>query len=175
MDGAMMDGTTTAVLHEIDPGDPRALRGAFGAWPTGVAIVTARGPEGPVGITANSFASVSLDPPLLLWSPARSSARFPVFAAAEDFAVHVLAESQLALAEAFTRDGRAFAGLDLSEGPGGVPLIGGVLARFCCRTVARHEAGDHLIIVGRIGTAARAPGGAPLVFSAGRYGGLAPG
>jgi flavin reductase (DIM6/NTAB) family NADH-FMN oxidoreductase RutF len=160
-------------MHEIDPADARALRHAFGAFATGVTIVTAMGRDGPVGITANSFASVSLDPPLVLWSPAKASSRFPVFSTAERFAIHVLRRDQKAAGDGFAHARAAFAGLDWRRGPGGVPLIEGCLARFLCETAARHDAGDHMIIVGRVVAAATGPG-EPLVFSRGRYGGFGP-
>lgn len=157
----------------FDPvSDSLAFRRALGAFATGVTVVTARGPDGPVGITANSFASVSLDPPLVLWSPAKASRRFGVFAGAEHFAIHVLAETDRPICEGFVRAIDAFDRLDWSEGDHGVPLIHGTAARFECRRAASHDAGDHLIIVGRV---LRASTGVrdPLIFHAGRYGGFA--
>lgn len=156
------------------PDTARALRDAMGRFATGVTVVTAVGPEGPVGITANSFASVSLDPALVLWSPAKASSRYPVFAAARHFAIHILGDDQRDLAAHFTRHGREFDGIEVSEGPGGVPLLDRCLARFACRRVAAHDAGDHQIIVGEVLEAALRDG-APLVFSQGFYGEFAGG
>lgn len=153
--------------------DARAFRSALGAFATGVTVVTARGEGGPVGITANSFASLSLDPPLVLWCPARSSRRFAAFAAAETFAVHVLAQDQQDVCDAFTGGGEGFAALPFAEGPDGVPLIDGCLARLLCRRHALLDGGDHAIVVGRVREAAWGLG-APLVFQAGRYGAFAP-
>lgn len=170
-----MDGTRTAAgrneMERFTPGadTARAFRDALGRFATGVTVVTAQTAEGPVGITANSFASVSLDPPLVLWSPARASSRFPVFAAAEHFAIHVLGQEHRDLAAHFVRHGRDFAGIAVRPGPGGAPLIEDCLARFACRAVARHDAGDHLIVVGEVLEAAARPG-EPLVFSQGAYG-----
>ena len=169
--GQMMDGTAQMATAEFDPAEhPRLFRAALGSFATGVTVVTAAGPDGPVGITANSFASVSLDPPLVLWSPARASRRFADFAAAGHFAIHVLAADQRPLAEAFTRSGHVH---DWLPGPHGVPLIAGALAQFLCRTEAQHDGGDHLIIIGRVLAASRRDGAA-LVFQGGHWGGFTP-
>src|SRR6188768_1262870 len=128
----------------------RELRDALGRFATGVTVVTTEGPHGPLGITANSFASVSLDPPLVLWSPARKSRRFPAFEAASHFAVHVLSGRQRALAERFAGPEQGFAGLDVTHGIGRVPLIAGCAARFECRHAAGYDGGDHLIVVGEV-------------------------
>lgn len=157
----------------FDPaGDPLAFRAALSRYPTGVTVVTCRGPDGPVGITANSFASVSLDPPLILWSPARSSRRAAVFLAAERFAVHVMGAEQRSVADGFTREADAFEGLDW-RAEGGTPLIAGCLARLVCATHAVHEAGDHHLVLGRV-VRAEERDGAALVFAGGRYGALGP-
>lgn len=128
----------------------KELREALGRFATGVTVVTTQGPHGPLGITANSFASVSLDPPLVLWSPARKSRRFPAFEAASHFAVHVLSSAQRSLAELFAGADHGFAGLDVSRGIGGVPLLEGCAARFECRHAAGYDGGDHLIVVGEV-------------------------
>jgi flavin reductase (DIM6/NTAB) family NADH-FMN oxidoreductase RutF len=151
------------------PDTERDFRHALGQFATGVTVVTCASAEGPVGITANSFASVSLDPPLVLWSPARSSRRFPHFEAAGHFAIHILGAEQRDVCRAFVRDGAAFDAVDWTEGAQGVPLIDGCLARFECRREAVYEGGDHLIVVGRVERAAYRAG-TPLVFSAGCFG-----
>ncbi|WP_051520896.1 flavin reductase family protein [Rubellimicrobium mesophilum] len=154
--------------------DPRAFRTALGSFATGVTVVTARDARGePVGLTANSFASVSLDPPLVLWSPARASRRFEAFVEAEDFAIHVLARDQQAVCDAFVRAQGGFAAVAWSEGPRGLPLLEGCVARFLCRREAAIDGGDHAILLGRVWSAARSDG-APLVFQGGRYGGFVP-
>jgi flavin reductase (DIM6/NTAB) family NADH-FMN oxidoreductase RutF len=158
----MSDGAGAEPGFIPTPETARAFRDALGTFATGVTVITADGPEGPVGITANSFSSLSLDPPLVLWSPARSSRRFGVFAGAERFAIHVLAAGQTDIAQHFTRTG------DLPEGG-----LGPVLARFDCARHAVHDGGDHAIVVGRVLRVWHAPG-APLVFHAGRFGGFAP-
>lgn len=168
--------TGSATGETFDPahGDTRRFRDALGAFATGVCVVTAAGTDRPVGITANSFASLSLEPPLVLWSPARASRRFAAFLAARDYAIHVLAEDQFALARHFAVNGYDFALDGVTVSADGVPLLPGCLARFECRQEAVHEGGDHALIVGRVLRAA-SRAGKPLVFSAGRYGGLAPG
>ncbi len=151
------------------PETERDFREALGRFATGVTVVTCQTAAGPLGITANSFASVSLDPPLVLWSPARASKRFAAFEAAERFAIHVLGEDQLPLCRQFATKGTDFGGLDWHEGPEAVPLIHGCLARFECTRHAVHDGGDHAIIVGRV-TAAEIGQGKPLLFAKGTYG-----
>lgn len=128
----------------------RDLRDALGRFVTGVTVVTTRAETGPLGMTVNSFASVSLDPPLVLWSPARKSSRFPAFEAAPYFAIHVLSENQRVLAEHFARSAEPFPDLAYEEGIDGTPLFEGSLARFECRHAAGHDGGDHLIVVGEV-------------------------
>jgi 3-hydroxy-9,10-secoandrosta-1,3,5(10)-triene-9,17-dione monooxygenase reductase component len=130
----------------------RRFRSALGAFATGVTIVTTRDGEGrDVGLTANSFNSVSLDPPMVLWSLARSARSLPAFLAASHFAVHVLAADQEELSMRFAARGlEKFAGLNLERGAQSIPLLRGCAARFQCRTAFRHEAGDHMIFVGEV-------------------------
>ncbi len=133
-----------------DPADTRSLRDAFGQFATGVTIVTCASDEGPVGITANSFSSLSLDPALVMWAVDRHSRRFGFFEAAERFAIHVLSEDQLDLCNACAKDAFALREIAHEVGAGGVPLLDGALARFECTLHAMHEAGDHMIIVGQV-------------------------
>ena len=167
----MADGGDFPRMETFTPGadTARLFRDALGQFATGVTVVTCNCPQGPVGITANSFASVSLDPPLVLWSPARASKRFPHFEAADYYAIHVLEAAQLSLCEAFSRNGTGFEGISWQKSEDGVPLIDNCLARFECQLEATHDGGDHLIVVGRVLRAAFGAG-APLVFSAGSYG-----
>jgi len=163
------DGGPGAALPHFDA---TTLRGAFGRFATGLTVVTAASEDGPVGITANSFSSVSLDPPLVLWSIARSSRRFDAFAGARFQAIHILGAGQIDLSRRFFRDGRDFAGLDTAPGLGGVPLIRGALALLECEIVSRMDCGDHLVLIGHV-RAMETSDGEPLVFAAGRYGTLA--
>lgn len=155
--------------------EARALREALGRFATGVTVVTTLGEQGPLGMTANSFSSVSLEPPLVLWSPARSSSRHATFVDAQHWSVHVLGSEQLETCLRFTRGGQQFAGLDHALNPEGVPVIPGVAARFDCATHAVHEAGDHSLMIGRVlRVTVAGPGDHPLVFAAGRFGQFVP-
>ena len=151
------------------PDTARAFREALGHFPTGITVVTTLGPDGPVGFTANSFASVSLDPPLVLWSPAKASSRFALFSEAEHYAIHILGDADAGLASRFARGGTGFGGLVHADNDEGVPVIPGTLARFDCVRTAAYDGGDHLIVLGRVLRCAQRAG-APLVFSRGTYG-----
>lgn len=164
-------------LHErldVDPADQRALRDAFGRFATGVTIVTAEAADGPVAITANSFSSVSLEPPLVLWSIARTSRRFGYFADAEHYAIHVLSRQQADLCRSVARDVHALRDFPLERSDRAVPLIEGSLARFECCKVAGYTAGDHVIVLGRV-LRTDIGGGEPLTFFGGRFGQIAGG
>lgn len=156
--------------HTAPALDPKAFRAALGSFATGVTVITARAADGtPVGLTANSFNSVSLDPPMVLWSLAKKSLSLAVFSQCSHWAVHVLAADQEDLSGRFARSGTdKFSGLAVSDGIGGVPLLAGCAARFQCQSTFQHEGGDHLIFVGEV-TAFDRTDRAPLVFHAGRY------
>lgn len=172
---------TTQTATQTDPTktgssfDGRALRDAFGSFATGVTIVTTAGPGGvDIGLTANSFSSVSLDPPMVLWSLARTSLNMDAFRNSGHFAVHILSADQEALSSRFASKGiDRFEGLALDRGPDGVPLLPDCMARFTCKLAYQYEGGDHVIFVGEIvdfGHSARKP----LVFHGGKYGMLLP-
>lgn len=146
------------------------LRRALAQFATGVTVVTTRAADGaPVGMTANSFASVSLEPPLALWSLARSASSFDAFRAAQRFRVHVLAADQLEIAQRFaTRGADKFAIGQWTHVPGTPPQLAGCVAWFECATRSQHDEGDHVIFVGRIESMG-APGGTPLIFHDSRY------
>jgi 3-hydroxy-9,10-secoandrosta-1,3,5(10)-triene-9,17-dione monooxygenase reductase component len=150
--------------------DAKQFRQALGAFTTGVTIVTTLdGAGGNVGVTANSFNSVSLDPPMVLWSIGRSSTNIESFVAARHFAVHVLAADQDALASHFARRGvDRFAGLELERGADGIPLLQGCAARFQCRCAFQYEGGDHVILVGEVLKFDHYER-EPLVFKGGRF------
>ncbi|WP_321390280.1 flavin reductase family protein [Emcibacter sp.] len=146
------------------------FRRALGAFTTGVTVITARSADGePVGVTANSFSSVSLEPPLVLWSLAKTAFSLPVYTDAEYFTIHILAENQQALSNRFASRGEdKFADLDVDDGLGKTPLLDGCCARMQCKTVYQYEGGDHIIFVGEVLDLAcnDVP---PLVFQAGKY------
>ncbi|MCE5974760.1 flavin reductase family protein [Sinirhodobacter sp. WL0062] len=171
IEAAMTRAEKSGLGHVPDPAQPRQLRDALGCFATGVTVITAceAGSTTPVGITVNSFASVSLDPALVLWSAARSSLRHQHFSAAPAFAIHVLRADQAPLADRFTRRGHGFEGLDFLRNEHDVPLLDGALARFECVTEATHEGGDHTIIIGRV-VRFQAGQGEPLTFFRGGYG-----
>jgi flavin reductase (DIM6/NTAB) family NADH-FMN oxidoreductase RutF len=150
--------------------DPRALRNAFGAFATGVTVVTTRQPDGtPRGFTANSFTSVSLDPPLLLVCLAKTAHSADTFASAPHFAVNILAEDQKAVSGLFaSRTPDKFAQCAWTPGPADMPLIDGALAQFTCTSHQLVDAGDHLILIGRVDHFATAEG-QPLGYFRGNY------
>lgn len=163
-----MDGRMP-FMNAFDPiDDSRAYRDALGSFATGVTVITTGSDDGPVGITANSFASVSLDPPLVLWMPAKSSKRFKYFEGAEHFAIHVLDATQRDICMGFTHDKGAFGDLDWAADENGVPNIRGCLARFECNLFASHDAGDHAILIGHVNRAAFRDG-TPLLFQGGKF------
>jgi flavin reductase (DIM6/NTAB) family NADH-FMN oxidoreductase RutF len=147
------------------------FRAALGMFATGVTIVTARGADGaPVGLTANSFNSVSLEPPLVLWSLARSAGSMPAFERGSHYAINILAAEQHALAERFASKAiDRFADLVFREGAGGAPLLDGAAAVFECFNRSRYEEGDHVIFVGEVERCSSRPGAQPLIFHGGRY------
>ncbi|RME16703.1 MAG: flavin reductase [Alphaproteobacteria bacterium] len=152
----------------------RALRDAFGRFATGVTVVTTSTHRGPIGITANSFTSVSLDPPLLLWCPAKASARHDAFVGSPRFALHVIDKAQDHIAEAFARSAEAFDCCSYALSEHGVPLIEGCPARFECSVRDRIDAGDHTVIIAHVDRVTTEPGRVPHLFLNGRYGSFTP-
>jgi flavin reductase (DIM6/NTAB) family NADH-FMN oxidoreductase RutF len=156
--------------------DARDFRHALGSFPTGVCLITTLGPDGTrVGLTANSFSSVSLDPPMVLWSLARTANCAPVFRDAEYFAINVLAAQDAALSTHFAKPGTekfaAFADR-FAEGVGGVPVLRAAVATFECHSRHRYYGGDHIVLIGVVERYAHSER-TPLVFSRGRYANLA--
>lgn len=163
---------TTRQLAPAEQLESESFRRALGSFTTGVTVVTTydQTNDVDVGLTANSFNSVSLDPPLVLWSLARSSRSLDAFVNAEYFAVHVLAVDQEELSGRFARRGEdKFNDLELERGPGNIPLLNRFAARFICRTAFQYEGGDHEIFVGEV-VAFDHTDAAPLVFHGGQYG-----
>jgi flavin reductase (DIM6/NTAB) family NADH-FMN oxidoreductase RutF len=150
--------------------DIKAFRRALGSFPTGVAIITASGRDGLVGVTANSFASVSLSPPLVLWSLSHTSRSYETFIQSDSFAINILADNQIAISQQFASSSEdKFSSICWNKGATGSPLIDGALAYFDCRCEAQYDGGDHTIMVGHVADFARSEG-SPLIFSQGRYG-----
>lgn len=150
--------------------DPKDFRRALGAFGTGVTVVTTRSPEGEnFGVTANSFNSVSLSPPMVLWSLAKNARSLAAFQSAPTWNVHILSNAQEALSNRFARSGEdKFAGLELDSAPEQVPLLPHCTARFQCKTAFQYEGGDHIIFVGEV-TAYDTNPYPPLLYVAGGY------
>lgn len=157
-------------MSNVQALDGRAFREALGAFTTGVTVVTTRGEQGDVGLTANSFNSVSLDPPMVLWSLGKNASSLPAFKTARHFAVHILSENQQELSNRFaTRGIDKFADIEVMRGPDEVPLLNDCAARFVCRTEYQYEGGDHIIFVGEVLDFAHWER-SPLLFHGGKYG-----
>jgi 3-hydroxy-9,10-secoandrosta-1,3,5(10)-triene-9,17-dione monooxygenase reductase component len=149
---------------------PRSFRDALGRFATGVAFVTAAPDDQPAGLIVNSLTSVSLEPPLIAFSPSRSSLTWKRMRRDGRFAVNVLGREHERFARRAAPAGAdRFAGLDWEPGRGGAPLVAGALAWLQCEIVAEHPAGDHWIVVGRVDDVRIAPVDEPLVFFAGTF------
>jgi flavin reductase (DIM6/NTAB) family NADH-FMN oxidoreductase RutF len=150
--------------------DRRDLRRALGQFATGVTVVTAGASDGrKIGVTVNSFSSVSLNPPLILWSLARQAPSFADFTTCTHFAVNVLEAKQHHLSRQFSTPlPDKFAGVDFAEGKAGVPIVQGAIAQFVCRKVKQYDGGDHVILLGEV-EEYKYSEGEPLVFHSGRY------
>lgn len=150
--------------------DPQAFRAALGTFTTGVTIITTQAEDGsPVGITANSFNSVSLNPPLVLWSLSKKARSLPVFSGGKHWNVHVLSSEQESLSGRFATQGEdKFAEIPFDNGVSEAPLLQDCTARFQCRTAFQYEGGDHVIFVGEV-LAFDHSERAPLAFQSGQY------
>lgn len=159
----------------LPPLDPRDLRKALGRFPTGVVVIATRDEHGrAVGLTCNSFTSVSLSPPLVLWCLALYSPNLPAFLQAAYFSVNFVSADQMALSQQFSSPvAERFEGIAHTDGEGGIPLITGCAAHLECRTETRHYIGDHVIFIGHVLRCAHSDRKA-LVFSEGQYGGFQP-
>ncbi len=151
--------------------DPIEFRNALGSFTTGVTIVTTNNKAfGDVGLTANSFNSVSLDPPMVLWSLAKSAGSLQAFQETDHFAVHILSADQQELSNRFAKRGvDKFAGVSVVRGPSQIPLIQDCAARFVCETAYQYDGGDHIIFVGKVENFEHYEK-LPLLFHAGQYG-----
>lgn len=155
--------------------DLRTFRDTLGLFVTGVTVITTRDQTGrPVGITANSFNSVSLDPPLILWSVGLNALSLAAFSKAQAFAVHILRDDQAGLSQRFAKSGQdKFSGLAIETGLHDVPLLPDCAARMECLPYAQHPAGDHILFIAEVERLASDPDAMPLVYHGGRYAELA--
>jgi flavin reductase (DIM6/NTAB) family NADH-FMN oxidoreductase RutF len=158
------------LASDASPIDPRDFRNALGTYATGVTIITAAGADGkPYGLTCNSFTSVSLNPPLVLWSLGMFSQALNAFQNASHFTVNVLGASQQALSTKFAKSGEdKFAGVEWIPGLGKAPVIAGCVANFQCRAANRYYGGDHVIFLGAVEAYAYNRQ-EPLLFARGDY------
>ncbi|MGW7571976.1 flavin reductase family protein [Streptomyces tendae] len=161
-------------LPAPDPVREADHRDVLGRFASGVVVVTAAGPDGPLGLTCQSFVSLSLEPPLVSFAPARTSRTWPLIRASGVFCVNVLAEDQEEVSSAFARSGGdKFRGIQWDPGHDGAPLLTGACAWISCALIHEYDGGDHTLAVGRV-TALRAqPSREPLIFHRGRYRSLA--
>jgi 4-hydroxyphenylacetate 3-hydroxylase, reductase component len=156
--------------------EARALRNSLGVFATGVCVVTAMDGDGrPMGLTVNSFSSVSLNPPLILWSLDKGSDTMPVFETATAFAVNVLGDGAQDLSQRLSRKGHhALHDAEWRAGATGAPVLTDAIAHFDCALWARHDGGDHVILIGEVKAHGHADGVHPLLYFRGRYRELAP-
>lgn len=157
-----------SVAFQPDAQNTRLLRDAFAQFATGVTVVTAASPDGPVGITVNSFSSLSLDPALVLWAIGKNTRRYRYFGPAQHYAIHVLGAHQKDLCDGFAKSAHALGEAPHAVNAEGVPVLDGCIARFECVRVAAHDGGDHSILVGQV-LRAEVRGGDALTFFAGAF------
>lgn len=159
--------------HTARPPDfsPQEFRASLGMFATGVTVVTARTEAGVlVGLTANSFNSVSLNPPLVLWSLSRTAGSMAAFSNGRHYAINVLAADQQALAERFAARGiDRWSGVRFTEGAGGAPLLEGAAAVFECFNRSQYVEGDHIIFVGEVERCRHRANASPLLYHGGRF------
>lgn len=156
------------------PVSPAVMREVLGHFVSGIVVVTATTPNGPIGFTCQSFASLSLDPPLVSFAPARTSSTWPQIREADTFCVNVLAADHQELSAGFARSADSgvdkFAGVPWRPSPSGAPVLDGVSAWIDCRLWNEYDGGDHTIAVGRVLDLGASPERLPLLFYRGRYG-----
>ncbi|WP_037855264.1 flavin reductase family protein [Streptomyces sp. NRRL S-340] len=172
----MSDSTrhTAPGVRTAHPAGSRPHRETLGHFATGVVVVTARTPSGPVGFTCQSFTSLSLDPPLVSFAVARTSRTWPLIRDTAAFCVNVLGEEQEGVSAAFARpDGDRFRQVPWTPGHRGAPSLDGACAWIGCDLLDEYEGGDHTIVVGRVASLGADPAREPLVFHRGRYRALA--
>jgi len=147
------------------------MREVLGHFVTGIVVITAAGPDGPLGFTCQSFASLSLDPPLVSFAPARTSSTWPRIRDVGAFCVNVLAADHQDVSAGFARSGvDKFVGVHWRPAPSGAPVLDGVSAWVDCTLWDEHDGGDHTIAVGRVHDLGADPGRQPLLYYRGSYG-----
>lgn len=149
----------------------KEFRSALGAYATGITVITTSSEQGhPVGLTANSFTSVSLDPPLVLWCLDNNTDSYNDFVKSDHFSVHVLHKEQQSVSQVFaTKNGKKFDDVNWKKGEEGTPVLEEFLECFHCKTEQIYEGGDHVIILGRVVRLERRDENAPLLYHQGKY------
>lgn len=167
----MTEPATPAIQARTPSFSTPDFRSALGMFATGVTIVTARSAQGVlVGLTANSFNSVSLEPPLVLWSLSHASSSMAAFSQGTHYAIHVLAADQKELAMQFSKRGTdRWAGVEFTEGVSGAPVIAGAAATFECFSRSRYVEGDHTIFIGEVEACSHRADVRPLLYHGGRF------
>jgi 3-hydroxy-9,10-secoandrosta-1,3,5(10)-triene-9,17-dione monooxygenase reductase component len=156
-------------LDDPDAVTPQLLRTVLGTFTSGIVVVTAQS-QSPLGFTCQSFTSLSLAPPLVSFSPARTSTTWPLIRAVGRFCINVLAHDQAALSERFARSGiDRFAGVAWTASPNGSPVLDGVSAWIDCELYTEYDGGDHTIVLGAVQALESDPRRHPLIFYRGRY------
>ena len=163
-------------MSDSPPFDSAIFRQVLGQFPTGVTVVTAAGPDGPAGLAIGSFGSVSLDPPLVMFMPGKSSTSWPAIEAAGNFGVNILAEDQVEMSNLFASKAEdKFAGLEWTTKISGAPIFETSLAWIDCEIDKVVEGGDHWIVLGKVlDLGVQRDDVGPLVFLAGKYGAFDP-
>jgi flavin reductase (DIM6/NTAB) family NADH-FMN oxidoreductase RutF len=147
------------------------MREVLGHFASGIVVVTAAGPDGPAGFTCQSFSSLSLDPPLVVFSPAKTSSTWPKIREVGRFCVNVLAADHEELSSAFARSGAdKYVGVSWSPAPSGAPILDGVAAWIDCSLEHEYPGGDHTMVAGRVHDLAADETRSPLLFHRGAYG-----
>ncbi|SDE56549.1 flavin reductase family protein [Pseudonocardia oroxyli] len=166
---------SSSATETPQPVTPQAMREVLGHFVSGVVVITSVGPDGPVGFTCQSFSSLSLDPPLISFSPARTSSTWPKIREIGRFCVNVLASDHSQYSNGFARSGTdKFAGVSWTPAPSGAPILDGVSAWIDCTLWNEYDGGDHTIVVGRVADLGADAERLPLLFYRGGYGITAP-
>ncbi|MCF7548711.1 flavin reductase family protein [Pseudonocardia sp. WMMC193] len=166
---------SSSATETPQPVTPQAMREVLGHFVSGVVVITSVGPDGPVGFTCQSFSSLSLDPPLISFSPARTSSTWPKIREIGRFCVNVLASDHSQYSNGFARSGTdKFAGVSWTPAPSGAPILDGVSAWIDCTLWNEYDGGDHTIVVGRVADLGADAERLPLLFYRGSYGITAP-
>ncbi|MDT7702053.1 MAG: 3-hydroxy-9,10-secoandrosta,3,5(10)-triene-9,17-dione monooxygenase reductase component [Pseudonocardiales bacterium] len=166
-----MTGSTPSTSTAPEAVTAATMRDVLGHFVSGVVVVTAQGPDGPLGFTCQSFASLSLAPPLISFSPARTSSTWPRIREVGSFCVNILAEDHQEVSNAFARSGTdKYAGKNWRPAPSGAPILDGVSAWIDCTLWNEYDGGDHTVVVGRVTDLGADPARLPLTFYRGSYG-----